>query len=133
MNLIAKKSFFIFFFGLFFLNFNFSSAQVSTKRDFISLKSRPSAKITDGYVPVRYPEFEAFPLGIVRDALILGINQGLLTKENYDQEELTKKLLFYSAIIVWFKNNAFLGLNLSFFFNMEELKSKQAQMKQNNK
>ena len=59
-----------------------SATQISTDNDkacfdLISLKSRPSAKITDGYVPIRYLDFETFPLGIVRDALILGINQGL--------------------------------------------------------
>ena len=75
-----------------------SATQVSAEKDkachdFISLKSRPNAKITDGYLPIRYPDFEAFPLGIVREALILGINQGLLTLENYDKEELAKKLL----------------------------------------
>lgn len=80
-----------------------SATQISTENekachDFISLKSRPSAKITDGYVPVRYPDFEAFPLGIVRDALILGINQGLLNHEDYDQEELAKQLL--SEIVI---------------------------------
>ena len=75
-----------------------SATQVSAEKekachDFISLKSRPSAKITDGYLPIRYPDFEAFPLGIVREALILGINQGLLTLENNDNEQLAKKLL----------------------------------------
>ena len=75
-----------------------SATQISAEKekachDFISLKSRPSAKITDGYVPARYPEFESFPLGIVRDALILGINQGFLTKEDYNKEELAKNLL----------------------------------------
>ncbi len=76
-----------------------SATQISAENnkachDFISIKSRPGAKITENYQPFRYPQFEAFPLGIVREALILGINQGLLIKENYDQEELAKKLLF---------------------------------------
>ena len=42
--------------------------------DFISLKSRPAAKIGEGYIQLRYPSFESFPLGIVRDALLSTIN-----------------------------------------------------------
>ncbi len=66
-----------------------SSTQISIEEenacyDFISIKSRPNAKIIDGYVPGRYTDFEAFPLSIVRDALILGINQGAF--ENYEDD-----------------------------------------------
>jgi len=75
-----------------------SATQISADKDkacldLISLKSRPSAKIIDGYVPVRYLDFESFPLGIVREALILGINQGLLTKVDFDHDELADHLL----------------------------------------
>lgn len=75
-----------------------SATQISADKDkacldLISLKSRPSAKITDGYVPVRYLDFENFPLGIVREALILGINQGFLTRDDFEEEELAKQLL----------------------------------------
>ena len=60
-----------------FLRISASQVGVDEKKacnDFISLKSRPAAKIGEGYMQLRYPPFESFPLGIVRDALLSVIN-----------------------------------------------------------
>ena len=75
-----------------------SSTQISTEEekachDFISIKSRPNAKIVEGFVPVRNPDFEVFPLGIVRDALLFGINQKMLFDEQVEPSELANRLL----------------------------------------
>jgi hypothetical protein len=58
--------------------------------DFISLKSRPAAKIGAGYIALRYPPFEAFPLGIVKDSLISTINQEKVIHEFEDIETLAE-------------------------------------------
>ena len=75
-----------------------SASQISVTndlccKDLVSLKSRPAAKIGDGYIPIRYPEFETFPLGIVRESLLSIISQGLLKNNSEDLESLAEKFL----------------------------------------
>jgi PD-(D/E)XK nuclease superfamily len=61
--------------------------------DFISLKSRPAAKIGEGYIQLRYPSFESFPLGIVRDALFSTINNDKVIHEFEDIEEISESAI----------------------------------------
>lgn len=61
--------------------------------DFISLKSRPAAKIGEGYIQLRYPSFESFPLGIVRDALLSTINNDKVVHEFEDIEGLSESAI----------------------------------------
>ena len=61
--------------------------------DFISLKSRPAAKIGEGYIQLRYPSFESFPLGIVRDALLSTINNDKVIHEFEDIEEISESAI----------------------------------------
>lgn len=61
--------------------------------DFISLKSRPAAKIGEGYIQLRYPSFESFPLGIVRDALLSTINNDKVIHKFEDIEEISESAI----------------------------------------
>lgn len=61
--------------------------------DFISLKSRPAAKIGEGYIQLRYPSFESFPLGIVRDALLSTINNDKVVHEFEDIQEVSESAI----------------------------------------
>jgi hypothetical protein len=75
-----------------FLRISASQVGVDEKKacnDFISLKSRPAAKIGEGYMQLRYPPFESFPLGIVRDALLSVINNEKVIHEFEDIEQLS--------------------------------------------
>lgn len=75
-----------------------SASQVSAEgnracNDFISLKSRPAAKIGEGYMQLRYPPFESFPLGIVKDALLSTINNEKIIHEFEDVEQLAESAI----------------------------------------
>ena len=61
--------------------------------DFISLKSRPAAKIGEGYLQLRYPPFESFPLGIVRDALLSSISNEKVIHEFEDKDEIAESAI----------------------------------------
>jgi len=61
--------------------------------DFISIKSRPAAKIGEGYIQLRYPSFESFPLGIVRDALLSAISNDKVVHEFEDIEEVSESAI----------------------------------------
>lgn len=61
--------------------------------DFISLKSRPAAKIGEGYMQLRYPPFESFPLGIVRDALLATINNDKVIHEFEDMDDIAENAI----------------------------------------
>jgi hypothetical protein len=61
--------------------------------DFISLKSRPAAKIGESYMQLRYPPFESFPLGIVRDALLATINNDKVIHEFEDMDDLAENAI----------------------------------------
>ena len=75
-----------------------SASQVGSEEnracnDFISLKSRPAAKIGEGYMQLRYPPFESFPLGIVRDALLATINNDKVIHEFEDLDDLAENAI----------------------------------------
>ena len=61
--------------------------------DFISLKSRPAAKIGEGYMQLRYSPFETFPLGIVREALLSTINNEKVIHEFEDIDEIAENAI----------------------------------------
>ncbi len=61
--------------------------------DFIAIKSRPSTKIGEQYIPPRYTPFESFPLGIVKDALSHLVNNDKVVHEFEDLEEIAENAI----------------------------------------